>query len=346
MMQAVVYEGVGKLHLVEVANPIPAANEVRLAVLLAGICSTDIHIAHGRFPVRPPRILGHELVGVVDAVGAEVTEDWLGTVCGVSPARFCGSCSACRRGLPELCLNFECIGNTHDGGFAEEVLVRSDQLVFLPEVKPEALVWLEPLACVLRALQTGRAAEANAVLIHGAGTLGRLMVSALAAMRTTHVAVVDPNQAKIDQAVSLGAEKGWVVSRDGETARTDEDIRDWTPEGAEVIIDTTGSPVGIERALRWSSPGGRIVLFGVPDPSAAIAVRQEVLFRKELTLQAVSGMTPTAFRSAVDLLQSGAIDPEILVSAVIGLDEVPAALQAPSRFGAGKILVQPGKGAA
>jgi 2-desacetyl-2-hydroxyethyl bacteriochlorophyllide A dehydrogenase len=341
MMHAAVFESPGILRLTEVPQPIPASGETRLTVLLAGICATDVYILHGRFPVKPPRILGHEVMGRVNAIGSQVSEEWLGKVCGVRPARFCGACPPCRKGFPELCLNFQCIGNTQDGGFAQEVVVQADQLVFLPEVKPERLVWLEPLACVIHALQTCHIEESEVALIIGAGTLGRLMVQTLRATSMVHIGVVDPNPAKIEQALACGAENGWVIPRSGNTTDIDKKIRAWSTDDLSVVIDTSGSPAAITRALHWAGPAGRVLIFGVSDPAAELAVRPELIFSKELTIRAAAGMTPASFEAAIDLLRSSIVDPTGLVSAIIHLAEAPKVIKDGSLLKMGKVIIQP-----
>ncbi len=343
-MRAVLFEGPDILRIVDIPQPDPAPGEVRLKILLAGICATDTHILHGRFPVRPPRVLGHELVGVVEAVGAGVSPDWLGRTCGVRPARFCGVCSACREGRPELCLRFECLGNTRDGGYAEATCVPAGQLVDLPGVPPEVLVWLEPLACVAHALEACQADRSRSVLILGAGVLGRLMLQTLKKTTPARLAAADPNLRKTRLALAAGAEKAWVVPRMGATPGLDEHIRHWAPEGVQTIIDTSGSPEAVERALQWAAPAGQVLLFGVPDPEAQFPFHPGLVFRKELRILATSGMTPSSFERAVALLREAALDPTGLVSEVIGLDEVPQVFRDRERLSAGKILIQPGRG--
>lgn len=342
-MKAARFEGTGILNVIDLPEPVPTSKEVRLRVLQAGICATDLHILQGHFPVQPPRVLGHELSGVVDAVGEDISPDWLGKICGVRPARFCGTCSACQNGYPELCFRFECLGNTRDGGYAEAVLVPEDQLVWLPGVQPEKLVWLEPLACVLHALDACHAGHSRSVLITGAGVLGRLMVLVLKATSSARIAVADPNPEKVSQALSLGAQKGWVVPHSGEIPQIDEEIQSWDPDGISAVIDTSGSPAAIERAIRWAGMAGQVLLFGVSDPAAHFPLYPEVIFRKELHLSAASGMTPRSFDQAVELLRSDLVDPTSLVSEIIDLKQVPEIIRDRTRMSAGKILIQPGR---
>lgn len=340
-MQAVVFEGPGSLRFTTVSEPFPSGGEVKLRVLLAGICSTDVHIFHGHFPVRPPRILGHELVGMVEAVGLHVSEEWLGKICGVCPAWFCGACLACQQGHPELCLNFQCLGNTHDGGFAEKTIVRVDQLVTSPDLTPQALVWLEPLACVVHTLDFCQPIGTKSVLVIGAGTLGRLMIQTLHSISSADIAVVDPNPGKIDLALSLGAHEGWVVPRTGKTLKVDRDIHRWSQSDPQVVIDTTGDSEAIMRGLQWVGLGGQMLLFGVSDPASVIEIYPNDIFSKELNIQAVVGMTPDSFQLAFDLLQTRSVDPLAQVISYISLDQVPQVFEDNSLLGKGKVLIRP-----
>jgi len=329
------------VELKDLPLPIPGAGEARLRVLLAGVCRTDQHIVAGHFPVRGPRVLGHELVGVVEAVGEGASPDLLGQTFAVLPARFCGQCPACRRGLPQLCQRFECLGNTHDGAFAGATLARVDQLRPLDGIAPESAVWLEPLACVLRALELAGSREAP-LLIAGGGVLGRLMVMAAVSAGFSHLAVVDPNPHRLQAAQGCGAEAGWIIPRTGPALELDAALTEWAPEGLPAVIDTSGTAETLERAVRWVAPGGRIILFGVPDPDARACLPPSTLFAKEVSLLAASGMTPAAFEQAENLLRSGGLDPGTLVSDVVGLETLPELLLGRGPRREGKVLVRPG----
>jgi len=342
-MQSVVFFGKNDIRLTESPVPTPGRGDVLLKVLLAGVCATDRHIVEGHFSVRPPRILGHEIVGVVEAVGPGAAQEWLGKLCGVRPARFCGSCSMCQIGEPQLCKNFECLGNTRDGGYAEYTLAQTAQLVHLENIKPEAAVWLEPLACVLQALEKIDVSQKRGpMLILGAGVLGKLMLQVILSTTRAQVAVIDPNAKKVAAAIELGAHTGWTIPRQGTAPETSTELLRWAPGGPLVIIDTTGSPEAIQRAIDWASPSGRILLFGVSDPTAMLSISPHQIFSKEITLLASSGMSPASFDAAYAMLRSEQIDPTRLVSLSIGLDDLPAYLlgQAPKQEG--KILVRPG----
>lgn len=345
-MKAVVFHGPGEVYLEERDLPAPGAGEVRLRVVYAGLCSTDRHIVQGHFDVRPPRILGHELTGRVEAVGAGGTGEWIGRDVGVRPAVFCGECGPCRRGEPQLCENFQSLGNTRDGGFAEYTLVPVEQLVPLGELPARKAVWLEPLACVLRAVDAAKPAEGQPVLVSGAGTLGRLMIQVLRAVYSARVAVVDPNPGKVEAALTHGVEIGYTVPRSGPTPEVDQALASWAPQGITSLIDTSGAPAAIERAIAWAGPRGRVVLFGVSDLQARISLSPTQVFSKELTLTAASGMTNDSFAQAEDLLRRGVVNPDQLTVQEVQLEVVSGLLLGQTPQPDGKVLVHPGDGAA
>lgn len=342
-MRAVTFYGVNDVRLVDLPVPMPGIDEVRLKVSLAGVCATDRHIVSGHFAVRPPRVLGHELTGVVEAVGPGVSADWLEQACAIRPARFCGACRMCISGAPQLCENFECLGNTHDGGYAEYTLARIDQLIPLGGLSMVAAVWLEPLACVLQALQqAGLETLDGPILILGAGTLGRLMVQAVQALAPNPLAVIDPNPDKVAAALALGAQAGWIAPRSGPAPDAALALRKWAPQGPVLVVDTSGSPAAIWRAMDWAGPRGKVLLFGVSNPGETACLAPHTLFSKELTLLASSGMTPSSFDMALALLRSGGIDLAAQETATISLDDLPAHLLGKASPTGRKLLVSPG----
>lgn len=334
-MKAVIFTHPGELVCTEHPLPEPGSGEVRLRVDAAGICTTDVHIFHGHFAIRPPRVLGHEIVGTVVALGADVSGEWLGRRVGVQPARFCGTCSACRRGALELCENFQCLGNTQDGGYAEYTTAAADQLVPLGNIAADTGVWLEPLACVLHALN-GVSLQQHPVLIAGAGTFGNLFTQVLTRIYHIPVGVVDPNPARLDKALAMGASRVWHVPREGATPDTDTRIAAWSDSGPALLIDTSGQATAIERLLRWAGPRATLLLFGVSAPDVQVRVTPAALFARELHLTASAGMTPQAFEAAFQMLPKLTLEP--LISARVGLDAVPELFQ---KMPVGKVIITP-----
>jgi threonine dehydrogenase-like Zn-dependent dehydrogenase len=166
------------------------------------------------------------------------------------------------------------------------------------------------------------------------------MVQTLHSISSASVAVVDPNPEKIKQARDLGAHISWVVPRKGNTLRVDRQIHEWSLVGPQVVIDTTGNPEAIKRALQWVGLAGQVILFGVPDPASRMIIQPEIIFKKELNIQAVVGMTTASFHSAFNLLQSHTIDPSAQATVYIDLDQLPQNLEDQSLNKKAKVIVR------
>ena len=160
-------------------------------------------------------------------------------------------------------------------------------------------------------------------------------------MAPVKVAVVDPNQSKIENALTRGAQMGWVVPRQGPAPETTAALHQWAPQGIPILIDTTGVPTAIQRGIEWASPRGKVLLFGVSDPSCKLCISPHQVFSKELTILASSGMTPASFEAAVVLLREKRIQPATLNAGVITLQDLPAYLLGEKTHSFGKVLISP-----
>jgi D-arabinitol dehydrogenase (NADP+) len=342
-MRAVRFLGNGVVEVSTLPRPTPRPGQVLLRVTVAGICQTDVHIVAGDFAVRPPRVLGHELAGEVTEVGPEVSRDWIGQTVGIQPAIYCGTCRFCLSDMPEQCLNFRCLGNTEDGGWAEFTTANTNQLIPLDGLTPRIAVWLEPIACVVHGLSMIRPPVGADVLVIGAGPMGLLAAQALPAAGARRVAVTDVNPGKLSLATEVGADFTLAVPRTGPTAEADAAFAEFAPFGFQFVLETTGKPVAIERAMRWAARRGTIALFGVSRPDDRLtAVSPSDVFTKELTIVGTSGSTPDAFKEAQRLLATGAVETEALIWRVTGLEDVPALVEKLAQPGKkGKILIDP-----
>jgi len=341
-MQAVVFQNPGHLAVEQRSVPSAGPGEVLLRVEVAAVCQTDVHIVQGHFVVKPPRVLGHELAGEVVAVGPNVSAVRVGQQVAVNPPRFCGECVYCRRGQPQHCQRFQCLGNTADGGWAEYALVPADQLVPLDGLTMEQAVWLEPLSCVLRAMESGERPAPENVLIVGAGPLGLLAVQVARTQGAKIVAIVDPNAGKLQRAVDLGADCAPQVSRDGVGDDADAALDHVAPLGFDLVFDTTGKSAALARALRWVGRSGTIIFFGVSDPADQLTLEPALVMEKEITLRGYAGSTPESFDRAVALMRTGRLNTAPLIWRRVTLAELPATVQALTQPGEkGKVFVYP-----
>lgn len=321
-MKAAVLRAPRDLRVEAAADPAPAADEALVRVRAAGICGTDFRIWNGDRPVAYPRILGHEFVGEVAAVGAGVANVKPGDDVAVEPNYSCGTCPLCREGNRNLCLSRTAVGIDVDGGFAELARVPARCCWVAPAgLPPERLLLTEPLAVAVRAVgrSAARAGETAAVL--GAGTLGLLAVQVLKS-RGARVLAVSRSDRRLSLARDLGAEgvHSLAAGPGADAAR-----RFSGREGVDVVVETAGTPEAVEQAIELARPGGRVVLTGLPrEPSR---VHFFWVVRRELTL--VGSMIYQAeFPEAMRLLTTGAVKTEPLVTHRFDLDAIQEAFAA------------------
>jgi propanol-preferring alcohol dehydrogenase len=262
MKAAVVHDFTKPLRIEEIATPEPGPGEVVVKVETCGVCHTDIHAAHGDWPVKPtpPFVPGHEAVGIVERVGPQVRNvregdrvavPWLGWACG--------ACEYCASGRETLCPNQQMTGYTVDGGYAEYVLANAS---FVGQV-PSGVDPLDaaPLTCAgvttYKAVKVSGARSSDLVAIYGIGGLGHLALQ-YARIAGASVAAVDVIDSKIALAHELGAEH--VIN----SAVDDPVEAIQALGGADVAIAVAVSPAAFEQAYKSLKPGGTLVFVALP----------------------------------------------------------------------------------
>lgn len=262
MKAAVVHDFTNDLTIEEVPKPEPGPGEVVVKIETSGLCHTDIHAAHGDWPVKPklPLIPGHEGVGIVDSVGAEVTEvcegdrvaiPWLGVACGV--------CDYCTSGWETLCEKQLNTGYLIDGGYAEYAKASAKYVAKVPEgVDP---LDAAPLTCAgvttYKAVKLSGARPASMVAVFGIGGLGHLALQYAKIFGATVIAV-DVVDEKLELARELGADHTInALTQDPVQA-----IKDLG--GADAAISVAVAPKAFEQAYSSLRRGGKLVFVALP----------------------------------------------------------------------------------
>jgi len=178
-MKALVIESPGSAATRQVPTPTPGPGEVLIRVAAAGLCGTDLHIYRGEYEAEYPIIPGHEFAGTVAAVGEGVDEFYVGQRVAADPNIFCHQCAYCRREMHNQCLNLRAIGVTTDGAFAEYVLAPRSVVYAIADLPFEQAAFIEPLSCVVYAMQRARPNPGDRVLLFGAGPMGCLLTQML-----------------------------------------------------------------------------------------------------------------------------------------------------------------------
>jgi L-iditol 2-dehydrogenase len=280
-------------------------------------------------------VLGHEVVGQVEAIGDGVSRVQPADRVAVEPNYSCGRCALCREGNRNLCLGRIAIGIDVDGGLAELVRVPARCCWPIPpSLADDDVVLTEPLAVVVRAVARGAPRPGQRAAVVGAGTLGLLAVQVLRA-HAVGVLVVARRRQRLELARQLGAEATALV---GEVA-LEAAAREFSGrEGVDLVIETAGTPEAVSHALALARPGGRVVLTGLPHASTPVEFFSVV--RREITLTG-SMIYQDEFAEALALVQSGRVQTRPLVTHRFALEAVDAAMAAHRDPSSIKVAVLP-----
>lgn len=321
-MKAAVLRGPRDLRIEAWPVPVPAADEAVVRVTAAGLCGTDYRIWAGDRAVAYPRILGHEFVGRVQAVGNEVAGLRPGDRVVVEPNYSCGRCALCLEGNRNLCLSRTALGIDVDGGFAE--LARVPARCCWPAadgLADDDILLCEPLAVVVRAVNRAapRAGETAAVV--GAGTLGLLGLQVLRAYGVRTL-VVGRTPRRFELARTLGGDDT-ALTTDGDLEGV---ARHFSGrEGVDLVVETAGTAEAVTHALALVRPGGRVVLTGLPHEPTPVAFFSVV--RREVTIVG-SMIYQREFPDALRLLEHGGVRARPLVTHRFRLDAINDAFAA------------------
>ena len=329
-MRAVVFTAPERLEVTRVADPTCGPQDVIVHVRAAGICGTDLHIYRNEYFSDFPIIAGHEFCGVVAEVGKDVTDLKVGERVAVDPNLYCGRCYFCRNLQANQCLNLQAVGVTRDGAFAEYVAVPARACYRLPDSLSDGQgACVEPVSCVVFALNRLRVWPGDAVLIVGAGPMGLLLTQALRQSGASQVVVMEKQPERLKLAGQLGATS---VIRAGDGA--DEALRELAPYGFAIVVDATGVPQVIERSFAYLKPRGQFLQFGVAPKDATIRLRPYDVFKNDWTIIGSFALCYT-FEPAIAWLAHGVVDVGPLVSDTVSFASFPAAF---ARFAEGKTL--------
>ncbi|MEU8703334.1 zinc-dependent alcohol dehydrogenase family protein [Streptomyces sp. NPDC048680] len=332
-MRAVVFEEFGREARVrDVADPGPSRQGVVVRVEATGLCRSDWHGWMGHDPdITLPHVPGHELAGVVEAVGQDVVNRRPGDRVTVPFVCACGRCPACAAGAQQVCERQTQPGFTHWGSFAEYVALEQADVNLVPVPDGMSFGTAAGLGCrfatAFRAVVArGRVAPGEWVAVHGCGGVG-LSAVMIAVACGARVVAVDVSPDALRLARTFGATE--CVDASAHPAGADGAVRELTGGGAHLSLDALGSPVTCAASVRSLRRQGRHVQVGLlPSAAGDPVVPMARVIGLELELLGSHGMAAHAYPPMMDMVRSGSLRPDLLVTSTIGLDAAPAALAA------------------
>jgi L-iditol 2-dehydrogenase len=347
-MLAAVYHGPRDLRVESAPTPVVGAGELLLRVEEASICGTDLRVYHGQHRMFPPgtvRIPGHEVVGAIAEVGAAVEGYAVGQRVFVAPNMGCGHCRQCISGANNLCPNYQAVGLTMDGGFAEymrvpaQAVTQGNVMPVNAVLDPAVAALIEPLACVLRGQTALRIRPGDAVLVLGAGPIGAMHLKLARLSGARRVLVSEPNPLRLELANRAGADRS--------INPVAEDLAEIVAaetggQGADAIIVATAAHAAQEAAPRLAAIGGRINFFGgLPKDRPTITFDANLVHYRELIVTGTTACSTEDCRRAAEIVNSGRIDLSDLISGRFPLERAGEAFAAAEDGHSLKVVLEP-----
>ena len=330
-MKAVVLSTVDNLALADVKKPKPGSKECLVKVLACGICGTDRHIYHGEYPSAKPVILGHEFGGVIEKVGPG-SKFQVGQVVSVDPNIVCGKCLDCKEGRTAFCPDLTALGVNINGGLAEYVLTSDSQIYPVRnDLNPLHLAFIEPLACSIRGLDLANLKGGEKVAILGGGVIGLLVVQLAKLAGASEIVLVTRQKFRRDVALKIGATRVIdPINENLDTAITNMDV----------TFECAGSVETFKQSQKITRRGGSVIVLGLTASDATLEVNPFNIVVNELRIQG-SFLNPLTQARAAELVESGKLNLDILISKVVDLSGVKAILDAPPAEGDIKYIACP-----
>jgi L-iditol 2-dehydrogenase len=333
----------GNIIFTEIPTPEPAAGQVRIKIKRSGICQTDnVYINEGGFALKPPVVLGHEIAGVIDAIGEGVKGFTIGErVITQTTYHVCGKCRFCKRGELNHCPERKGIGSAANGGFAEYVVNRAESVMHLPDdLSFDQGACVEPLACGVHALTERTCVNVGSVVVVlGPGPIG-LFAAQVAKAQGAYVilAGTSADKSRLDIALSLGIDKVADVQKDDMSKI----VKDATEGyGADVVVEATGARSAVAMAMEIVARRGTFIPMGIFNNDITLDFHN--IKKKELTVEGSHAQIPTSWEKAMRLIQLGKVNTDAIVSHVFPLSQWEEAFKTVADRSGLKVLLDPEK---
>ena len=322
-MLAAVTRGENSMELVDVPAPgEPGPGEVLLRPEIVGVCGSDVHIFHGDLGDDVfPRIQGHEISAVVDAVGPGSDHVRQGDRVAVWPVLACGRCYPCSIGRQNVCANIAIIGAHVDGALQERLRVPASQVFAVGDMAPAVTAFVEPTSIGVRAVVRARVEAGDRVVVLGAGPIGQAVCLAAGDLGAT-VLMADVVPERLEHARAMGAQE--IVC--GDAAAVADQVREWAGgDGVAVLIETTGVPAVVRSAFDVVAPAGRLVLVALSHHEVSLPLMDFPI--RELDVLGVSCCNAGEFAAAVDLVRRNEDAVARLITDEFAFERAPDALR-------------------
>ncbi len=343
-MKAALLKKVGKLTLTDVKKPKCKPDGILVKVMACAVCRTDVKmIQAGHRDLILPRILGHEVSGVIAEAGRKVKYFKEGDKIQIAPGISCGRCPYCIKGIQNMCDNMSIIGFHYDGGFAEYMLLPlqaissgciskiSNDLTF------EEAALAEPIACCINALDVADFKSGESIAIWGAGFMGALFIQLANVYGASRIITIENDPRRIGVSKKF-SESFYVNNSIGDPIQKIRKLTQGT--GVDVAIITCSSEEAPVQAIRFLSKRGRIVFFsGLKEERKNILIDHNLIHYKELKIIGAYGCTSQQNHVALKLLSKGRVKVDSLITHRINLDEIEKGIEITGSHAGTKVVI-------
>ena len=318
-MKAIKYEKPWDVACVDMEKPTRKKGEALIRIMTAGICGSDIGAFRGTNGlVSYPRIIGHELAGIIEEIDEDNPKGFqVGDCVIVDPYLYCGHCYPCSIGRTNCCTDLHVLGVHVDGGMAEYFCHPADMLVKMPEGMDWVLAAMaEPLTISLHGVHRGDLKAGEFCAIYGAGPIG-LLAAMVAEAYGAHAILIDVVQERLDFGKELGVE--YIINSANENpVAAVAKITDGTM--AQMVMECTGANVCIRSTLDLVSNAGRITFTGWPKKETSLPT--DLFTKKEIDIRGAR-TSAGEFEEAIALITSGRVDVRKILTKTVTMDEAP-----------------------
>ena len=328
-MRALVAYAAKDIRVEDIETPALGDNDIRVRIRFGGVCGSDLHYYHhggfGAVRLKQPMVLGHEIAGIVEAVGRQCRRIQPGERVAVSPSVPCNACKYCLEGRQNHCLDMRFYGSAMrfphvQGGFREELVCLETQAHPIPErLSLEEAAMAEPLAVALHAVRRAGSLIGRRVLVSGCGPIGALCVLAARRAGAAEIVVTDLADSALDMAARIGADRTVNIATDRQAldaCKTDKGYFD-------VLFEASGAAAALSAGIEATRPGGVLVQLGL---GGDMTIPINLITAKELELRG-SFRFHEEFALSVEFMSKGLIDVKPLITATMPFTQAGAAFE-------------------
>jgi L-iditol 2-dehydrogenase len=301
-MQQAIMTAPGQIEFRQVPEPDLQPDQIMLQTKRIGVCGSDIHVYHGLHPYTGyPIVQGHEVSGLVAALGADVTGYAVGDKITFAPQVVCGECFPCQNGMYHICESLLVMGFQTNGTAQDYFPLLVDNVFKLPpDMSLDHAAMIEPIAVAAHAVRKGGDVQGKKVLVLGAGTIGNLTAQVAKAFGAEAVMITDISDYKLEKARACGIDFGINSANDDLFLAIS---NRFGPTRADLILECVGAQETITQAVNYARKGTTIVIVGVfgEKPVVDLGLVQD----RELSLVGTLMYQNDDYETAIDLVNNG-----------------------------------------